>query len=302
MLFHRDFLAYTGGHGKVWDYFRHALALGLDARVYLTARSLRDGSNPWMSMPERIIREWTPEAADLLFVAGMDWQALPATPRLPPVANLISHVRHAVDDPALPLRGFLSRRAHRICLSQPIADAILATGEVNGPVSVTPAAIDLPCMTPAPLDQRVPKVLILATKQRSIGVDLHDALAHLGIGSRLLLDDIPIDAYFAALAGASLVVCLPHATEGFYLPALEAMGLGTPVVVPDCVGNREYAVDGVNCLMPALALPELLAATTRLWNDRALSWRLAQEGIITASRYTQNRERAAFASILESLI
>ena len=73
ILFHRDFKEYTGGHGKVWDYFNHAIALGLDARVYLTPDSLRDASNPWLSIPERIESAWQPEKADLLFLAGMDW-------------------------------------------------------------------------------------------------------------------------------------------------------------------------------------------------------------------------------------
>lgn len=299
MLFHRDFRAYTGGHGKVWDYFRHALALGWDARVYLSEESLRDASNPWMSMPERIDAEWQPESADVLFLAGMDWQAVPSAPDLPQVVNLISHVRHVVADPALPLREFLSRRAQRICLSQPIADAILATGEVNGPVSVVPAAIDLPTIPVRPLEQRERSILILATKQRALGTALHQALQRINIGSRLVLDDLPLAEYFAAVAASRQVLCLPHAAEGFYLPGLEAMGLGAPVVVPDCVGNRAYAVDGVNCLMPALEYGALLQASVALWNDTALAQRLLEAGEATAAAHVPEREREAFEMIIK---
>src|SRR5690606_19664221 len=58
ILFHRDFRGQTGGHGKVWNYFHHALALGLDARVYLTDDALRDETNPWMQVPGRIEADW----------------------------------------------------------------------------------------------------------------------------------------------------------------------------------------------------------------------------------------------------
>ena len=143
MLFHRDFAGYTGGHGKVWDYFRHALALGWDAWVYFTPDSKRDASNPWMAMPERVVADWHPQDFDVMFLAGMDWNALEDIREPPrPVVNLLQHVRHA--SPELPLRGFLRAPAQRICVSQPVADAVLATGEVNGPVAVIPAALDLP--------------------------------------------------------------------------------------------------------------------------------------------------------------
>ena len=38
--------------------------------------------------------------------------------------------------------------------------------------------------------------------------------------------------------------------EGFCLPPLEAMATGGAVVCTDAHGNRDFCVDGVNCLMP----------------------------------------------------
>src|SRR3546814_5556433 len=66
------FRGYSGGHGKVWDYFNHALAAGWDARVYFTPQSLHDASNPWSAMPERVLDRYAPNAADALFIGGMD--------------------------------------------------------------------------------------------------------------------------------------------------------------------------------------------------------------------------------------
>ena len=38
--------------------------------------------------------------------------------------------------------------------------------------------------------------------------------------------------------------------EGFYLPALEAMALGSLVICPDCIGNRSFCLPGRNCFRP----------------------------------------------------
>ena len=50
---------------------------------------------------------------------------------------------------------------------------------------------------------------------------------------------------------ARVTVLVPNPKEGFYLPAVEAMAAGTLVVCPDCVGNRAFCLDEVNCLRPA---------------------------------------------------
>jgi len=38
--------------------------------------------------------------------------------------------------------------------------------------------------------------------------------------------------------------------EGFYLPALEGMAVGTLVIFPDCIGNRSFCLSGYNCFRP----------------------------------------------------
>lgn len=299
MLFHRDFAGYTGGHGKVWDYFRHALALGWDARVYLTRGSLRDASNPWMAMPERITTDWQPLECDLLFLAGMDWRALEDIRRPPrPVINLLQHVRHA--SPELPLRGFLRAPARRICVSQPVADAVLATGEVNGPVTVIPAALDLP-------DDAVPRtlaaggpVLIAGLKAPVLAHALAEQLRARGISVELLDQWLPRAEYLGRVARAAVAVTLPHPTEGFYLPALEAMAMGVPVVLGDCVGSREYTRDGENCVLAALDPWSLAEATQRAMEPEQAA-RLRAGGLATAGRFGQAAERAAFAQLLRDM-
>lgn len=296
MLFHRDFRGYGGGHGKVWDYFNHALALGWDARVYLTAQSLRDDSNPWMSVPGRIEPEWAPDAAGVLFLAGMDWLALPPA-HAGPVLNLLQHVRHA--DPALPLRAFLARPAYRICVSRPVADAVLATGEVAGPVRVVPAALELPPLPDAGGAAASVDVFIGALKAPALGRALAADLRARGFSVRLEEGWLPRADYLAAIAAATVAVPLPHPTEGFFLPGLEAMALGRALVMPASVGSAEYAIDGGNCLMPIAEAGALAVAVGRLLADQALRLRLVAAGRQTAARHAPETERAAFGGLLE---
>ena len=299
MLFHRDFQGYTGGHGKVWDYFNHAIALGWDARVHLAPGSLRDTHNPWMSMPGRIEPAWRPERAAVLFLAGMDWLALPpGTPVAAPVVNLVQHVRHA--DPGLPWRAFLARPATRVCVSEAVAGAIQATGEVNGPVHVIPAALDLPAGVGAG-NERAEEVFIGALKDPALGQALAAALEAQGHRVCLATQWMPRQDYLQALARCAVAVPLPHPAEGFFLPGLEAMALGTPVVMPACGGSRQYARPGLNCLMPAPTVDALAAAVGELLHSPQLRAELVAEGQRTAAGHGRAGERAAFARVLEEV-
>ncbi|PJK09215.1 hypothetical protein CO608_06895 [Lysobacteraceae bacterium NML08-0793] len=298
VLFHRDFRQYTGGHGKVWDYFNHLRALGWDARVYLTAQSLRDESNPWMQCPELIVEKFNPQAADLLFLAGMDWQAVPANIPLPPIINLLQGVRHAQSTPELPLRDFLSRPAFRVCVSQAVADAVQASGEVNGPVRVIPAALDMAVNAPTAAGALQGAIFIGAQKQPSLGAALADWLQAHGYAVDLLLDMLPRAQYLARLSQAAVAVTLPMSDEGFFLPGLEAMALGKPLVMPAAGGNLQYARDGQNCLMPPLAVEPLGQAVLRIHQDAELREQLVQAAHLTALRFAPAEERQALAEAL----
>ena len=298
ILFHREFRGQTGGHGKVWNYFNHALALGFDARVHLADGSLADESNPWMRVPDRIDAVWDPVHAVVLFVGGLDWRAVPAgLEDTMPVVNLVQHVRHA--DPALPLRQFLRRRATRICVSHPVADAILATGEVNGDVVVVPAALDI---VPSVAAGQGPRrgIFIDALKAPALGAALAARMADAGMQATVSDARMPRARYLEALAAADIAVLLPNPTEGFYLPALEAMALGCAVVTPPCVGSDEYARHGRNCLMPVPEPEALLQALLQL-HDPRLREELRAHGQHTAGRFTLEAERAAFARVLQGL-
>lgn len=75
--------------------------------------------------------------------------------------------------------------------------------------------------------------------------------------------------------------------EGFGLPALEAMACGTPVVLTDSGGVREYARPGENCLMtPPKDAQKLATAILEVLSNPALAQKFAQHGPLTAQEYT----------------
>lgn len=297
LLFHRDFRRYSGGHGKVWDYYAHARAHpDWEATVHLVPGSV-DTDNPWRAGGVPVAPRWDPSSADALFLGGMDWIAWPEDDPRRPVINLVQAVRHA--DPSHPLHAFLSRRAVRICVSQPVADAILATGRVNGPVRVIEAAVSLPA-TRGPSAGAAVDVFIGALKRRQLGHALASALRAAGLSVDIADAWLPRDAYLARLASARVAVLLPLPAEGFYLPALEAMALGRAVVVPDCVGNRAYLDPGRNALVPADTVEALLEATLAAC-EPARRAALAEGATATAARFSPQRERAAFHGVLDAL-
>jgi len=77
--------------------------------------------------------------------------------------------------------------------------------------------------------------------------------------------------------------------EGFCLPVLEAMATGAAVVSTDSQGNRDFCVDGENCLMPEPTVAAVSAAITRLLADPELRARLGEAGRRTAQNYAWER-------------
>lgn len=77
--------------------------------------------------------------------------------------------------------------------------------------------------------------------------------------------------------------------EGFCLPPLEAMATGGAVVCTDAHGNRDFCVDGENCLMPEPNQESVSEALTRVLSDTELRERLGRAGIETAADYAWER-------------
>jgi glycosyltransferase involved in cell wall biosynthesis len=305
VLFHRHFVKFQGGHLKVFDYFNHVLAApGHTARVRFSADSVWDERNPWQALREYVLAPGAPCEPDVLFLGGTDWRSLSEAerdaPRVP-ILNFVQHVRHAVTGD--PRRPFLRHRAVRICCSREAADAILATGEVNGPVFVIPYGLDAKAFpAPIPAAEKELDLVIVAIKEPRLGRRLRWLLWRPRRRVALLTQPVLRRDFLALLNRARVALFLPHETEGFYIPALEGMALDTLVVCPDCVGNRSFCLPDRNCFRPAFSTRAILEATEdALRLPAAESARLRAGARATFAEHDFAGERRRFHEILADL-
>jgi hypothetical protein len=304
VLFFRHFDQFSGGHLKVWDYFNHFRAIpGYRPLIRFSAHSLWDQSNPWLLQKEQLQAERTiPADFDLCFIAGLDWDRFDANVQAyqtRPVLNLIQHVRHA--DPKDKRYPFLRRRAIRICVSPEVATALRGSGVVNGPIVEIPYGIELP-EGGATEPRCTSDLLIAALKQPQLGRELYQRLSSSTSRVKLLTDLLPREQFLSFLANTRVALLLPNPTEGYYLPALEAMSLGRVVVCPDAVGNRSFCLPGQNCFRPAYrqdAIVEATLAALQLHGHAREA--LVQRARETAAPCRLSRERGQLADLLANL-
>ena len=111
----------------------------------------------------------------------------------------------------------------------------------------------------------------------------------------------PSDAEVNRLFNEATVFVQTSKHEGFCLPALEAMAAGCPVVCTDAHGNRDYCVDGENCLVPDAGAPAVTEALARLLGDSDLRRRFGAAGIRTAAPYAWSARLDALERFLEDV-
>lgn len=303
VLFYRDFRQFHGGHLKVWDYFNHVRAApGFEPKVAFSERSDQGPSNPWSANPDAVVGSLREVEPNVLFVAGRDWLAFDGHPGAEgrPIINLVQGLRHA--DPESDRFQFLRRRAIRICVSDVVAEAVRSTGIVRGPVLSIPNAIDVEALAPYRGDARDVDLVIAALKAPQLGEVLGRELARQGRRVEVLKTLLPRSEYLALVGRARAAILLPHRAEGFYLPPLEAMALGTLVVCPRYEGPQTTYAPGKNCLRPAYearALAEAAEAALAMEPAAAAAMRAAAEA--TAKAHGVDRERKAFLEILHAL-
>jgi glycosyltransferase involved in cell wall biosynthesis len=90
--------------------------------------------------------------------------------------------------------------------------------------------------------------------------------------------------------------------EGFFLPALEAMALGSIVVCPDVGGNRTFCRDGINCFLPQYEEGAIAAAASQaLHLPQKQAEEMIRNGLQTAREHSLESERKAYHQILENI-
>jgi glycosyltransferase involved in cell wall biosynthesis len=274
------------------------------AIVRFSAESVWDARNPWTAARECVLGPDEDADFDVVFVSGTDWRRVIPEEQRPryskPVVNLIQHVRHADAHDPLGRHMLLRHSAIRICVSPEVEQAIMGTGRVRGPVFTIPDAIDVAMVEelaghgPRDLD-----VVVAANKQPGLGQAVARRLEAPRRSVHLVDTRIPRPDLIALMGRAHVAVTIPNPTEGFYLPAIEAMAAGALVVCADCIGNRSYCIDGENSFRPAYGEDAIVAAAERALASGAARERLVRAARATARAHDLPGERRAFLEILD---
>jgi hypothetical protein len=127
---------------------------------------------------------------------------------------------------------------------------------------------------------------------RSLG-DRRPRLSLFGFEPDLVVDERvdyrlkPSDAEVNVLYNEATVFVQTSRHEGFGLPIIEAMAAGCPVITTDSHGNRDFCIDGVNCIIVEQDDVDGLArAIERVLGDPELQDRLRRAGLETAEAHT----------------
>ncbi|EHH68874.1 glycosyltransferase family 4 protein [Gluconobacter morbifer] len=98
-------------------------------------------------------------------------------------------------------------------------------------------------------------------------------------------------------------IVFPSLAEGFGLPIIEAMTLGTPVITSQGHATEEIAGDAA-LLVPPMDTDALTNAFSRLDGDKALRMKLIKAGLRRADKFTQSdyarRLKSFYRTVLET--
>ncbi len=109
----------------------------------------------------------------------------------------------------------------------------------------------------------------------------------------------PSPALLRELYNKTAIFVAPSRTEGWGLPACEAMLCGAALAATDVDGHREFAVDGQTALTCPARSPNLLAENIlRLIRDQAFRIELARKGYDYVRQFSWERASSSFEAAL----
>jgi glycosyltransferase involved in cell wall biosynthesis len=192
--------------------------------------------------------------------------------------------------------------------------------EVGLSAELVPPGIDLETFRPLPQVQRRDDMLLALgrtnpLKNLPLTIDAWQALGdprpelvlfgiepELGPKYGATYVERPSDEGVNELFNQATILVQTSTHEGFCLPPLEAMATGTAVVCTDAHGNRDFCLDGTNCLIPEPTLESVSGAIGRLLADPDLRRRLGAAGIETAADYTWDKRIDQLEGFLEGVV
>ncbi len=131
--------------------------------------------------------------------------------------------------------------------------------------------------------------------------DLDARVAALGLNEHVVRLSYVDDQALCWLVENAFGFVFPSLAEGFGMPVVEAMGLGTPVITSDLEIFREVAGDAVLRVDPTDS-SAIAAGMDRLDSDPHLHRTLRALGRVRARRYEPQRSGAALIALYEEIV
>lgn len=152
-------------------------------------------------------------------------------------------------------------------------------------------------------DRRLADVpLVLVGQPGWGGVDLTEASARTGLDlSRVIVTGRLDDARLSRAIANAVALVQPSRSEGFGIPVLEAMTVGTPVIHTDAPALVEVA-GGAGLQIPREDYNALADAIAEVWTDDALRARLSTAGRERATAYSWDRSAEQLARIYDEAV
>ncbi|MGC9468974.1 MAG: glycosyltransferase family 4 protein [Anaerolineae bacterium] len=143
--------------------------------------------------------------------------------------------------------------------------------------------------------------LVLAGPTGWLSEPITEAVADLGLGSRVSFPGFVEAEDKAALISGARVFAYPSLYEGFGFPVLEAQACGTPLLTSTTSSLPEVAGDG-GLLVDPEDTDAIAAGLRRLLEDEALRERLTALGFENLKRFSWQRAAQQVHALIEGLL
>jgi len=144
------------------------------------------------------------------------------------------------------------------------------------------------------------KLLIVGKRYSNYCLPMRRVQA-LGMQNRVQFLSLVTDAQLAVLYRHALAVVLPSLYEGFGLPILEAMSVGTPIIASSRVSLPEVAGDAALIVDP-LSTPDIRNALVLMAENGALRTRLAGAGRRRSEQFSWKEAAAKTLQVYKSVM
>jgi len=202
-----------------------------------------------------------------------------------------------------------------------IAVSSWVRNHIKGSMMVIPNGIDADFFFPAEEQQTKNKFVVgaIGRTQKVKGFDVflkavQSLLSHPEFEIHVLSDELQIpppgtkliqpqsDEDIRSFYQACDVFVFPSFLEGFGLPPLEAMACGTPVILSDSGGVREYAHAENALIVPVNDSGAILEAVMNLYRHPEIRQELREAGLETAQQYTTTAMLEHYRTYFDSLV